>query len=265
MVLTAKEQALVKRSFDSIGDLAILEVPRVLNKKQKELGRQFLKEHPFFRAAFSKSGGHGGKFRVQKLKHLAGEKRTVTEHKESGIRIRVDVAKVYFSPRLSTERLRIAQLVKPNENVLVLFSGVGPYALVIAKHTKAAHVIAVELNPAGHKYAKENIELNRLKNVTAVKADAKKWLAATRSKFDRIILPLPMSAHLFLSGAIKAAKKNAVIHYYAFASEQDLSAPFAHVQAACKAKKRTCVLERTVKAGQNKPREYRVCLDVKVI
>lgn len=264
MVLTANEQTLVKRSFDSVGDIAILEIPLVLTKKQKEIGKQFLREHPFFKAVFKKGGGHGGKFRVQKLVHLAGEKRTITEHKESGLRMRVDVAKAYFSPRISTERLRIAQLVKPGEHVLVLFGGVGPYALVIAKHSKAAHIVSVELNPAGHKYAKENIALNKLTRVEAVKADAKRWLAAAVEKFDRIIMPLPMSAHLFLPDALRVAKKNAIIHYYAFAPEDNLSAPAEHVKAACKAKKRVCVVERVVKAGQSKPREFRVCLDVRV-
>ena len=262
--LTENDRAFMKRSFDSVGDIAILEIPKVLSKKQKLIGKEFLQLHPFFKVVLKKGGGHGGTYRVQKMVHLAGERRTVTEHKESGLRMRVDVAKAYFSPRLSTERLRIAKLVKPNENILVLFSGVAPYALVLSKHTKAKYITAVEINPNGHKYAKENIALNRLNNVTAVRADAKKWLAKSKEKFDRIIMPLPMTANAFIAGAIKVAKKNATIHFYAFADENALPAAADPVLEACKKAKRKCSVEGVFRVGQHKPRAFRVCVDVRI-
>jgi len=209
--------------FDQVGDIAILEIPDESMKKAKKIAQVFREEHKNFKVIAVKSGGHEGTLRVQKVKVLVGEKRTLTEHKESGVRILVDVNKAYFSPRLSSERLRIANLVKKGEKVLVLFSGVAPYALIIAKHSKAKQVTAVELNSTAHKYAQQNIKLNKLSNVTAIKANAKGWLSRSKEKYDRIIMPLPWTADKFLAGALKVAKKGAKIHFYSFAPQENLT------------------------------------------
>ncbi|HSU73154.1 MAG TPA: class I SAM-dependent methyltransferase family protein [Candidatus Binatia bacterium] len=263
--LKPSQLAQVRGSFDSVGDIAILEIPRALRKQERVIVSAFQKLHPHFKVIAKKTGGHGGKYRVQALRVIGGDKRTVTEHKESGLRIRVDVAKAYFSPRLSTERLRIAKLVKKGENVLVLFSGVAPYALVIARHAFAKHVTAVELNPAAHHFAEENIMLNKLQgNVTAVKADAKKWCMKSKEKFDRIIMPLPMTADKFLLAALRLAKKNATVHFYAFADEINFAAAEAKVVKACVKAKKKCKIVGTFRVGQQSPRVYRVSVDFKV-
>lgn len=252
----------VRGSFDSVGDIAILEIPKELRKQEKIIVKTFQHLHPHFKVVAKKTGGHEGPYRVQKLKVIGGEKRTTTEHKESGLRIRVDINKAYFSPRLSTERLRIAQQVKKGENVLVLFSGVAPYALVIATHSGAKHVTAVELNPHGHTFAEENIRLNKLQHkITAVKADAKKWCAKSKEKFDRIIMPLPMTADKFLLAALRLAKKNATIHFYAFAHEDAFATAEAKVLKACVKAKKKCKIIGTFKVGQQSPRTYRVSVD----
>jgi len=264
--LTEKQLSHVRTSFDSVGDIAILEIPKELKTQEKTVVETFRRLHPNFHVIAKKSGGHEGKYRVQAVKVLAGEKRTTTEHKESGLRMRVDVNKAYFSPRLSTERLRIAKLVKAGENVLVLFSGVAPYALVIARHSAAKRVTAVELNPHGHKFALENIKLNKLEGkIMAVKADAKRWCSKAKEKFDRIIMPLPMTADKFLVAALKVAKKNATIHFYAFAHEDAFATAEHKVLKACKKAKRACRILQTVKVGQQSPRTFRVSVDFKVL
>jgi tRNA (guanine37-N1)-methyltransferase len=263
--LTAAQLTHVRTSFDSVGDIAILEIPRELVKKQKTIAQTFLRAYPNFKVVAKKSGGHEGKYRVQRVTVLAGEKRTLTEHKESGVRVRVDVNTSYFSPRLSTERLRIASLVKKGERVLVLFSGVGPYALVIARHSKAAHVTAVELNPAAHRLAVENVRLNKLEStITPVRANAKAWCLKTKEKFNRIIMPLPMTANQFLPAALKVAKKGATIHCYAFAHEDAFQEAADTVLNTCRKAKKSCVVERVVKVGQQKPHVYRVSVDARV-
>lgn len=247
--------------FDQVGDLALLEIPEESKKKAKAIAKAFHQEHKNFKVIAMKSGGHEGAHRVQKVKVLDGEKRTLTEHKESGVRIQVDVNKAYFSPRLSSERLRIANLVKKGEKVLVLFSGVAPYALIIAKHSKAKQVTAVEVNPSAHKFALQNIKLNKFSNVTAIKANAKGWLSRSKEKYDRIIMPLPWTADKFLSGALKVAKKGATIHFYSFAPEESLKSATDIVKKSCKKAKRSCKILRIVKVGQQRPRVYRVSVD----
>lgn len=263
--LTKKELEIVRRSFDIIGDIAVIEIPRQLVKKQKIIAQTLLKTHKNIKVVAKKSGGHLGVYRVQKLVILAGERRKTTEHKESGLRMKLDVEKCYFSPRLGTDRLRIAKQVK-KEDVLVMFSGVAPYVLVIAKHSKTKKVIGVEINPTAHKYALENIKLNKLGAKAEVfKGNVKTVVPKLKQKFDRILMPLPKTADKFLSLALSVAKKGSVIHFYDFQPEKSFAKASEKVKKACKKAKRKCKVLRIVACGQAKAREYRVCVDVKIL
>ena len=113
--------------IDVVGDIAILELDNrdIANESLlKQFAEQFLKNYKHVKTVLLKTAGRSGEFRLQRLKFLAGVNKTVTMHREHGCVFKVDVAKAYFSPRLAHERLRIAKLVKPGENVLVMFSGI---------------------------------------------------------------------------------------------------------------------------------------------
>ncbi len=173
-ILTKEEMELFKRSFDAIGDIAILEIDETLVKKEKQIAKFLLDTHINIKTVLKKSGGHEGEFRVQKMKFLAGEDKRETIHKESGVLLKLNVETVYFSPRLANERLRITKLVKPNEEVLVMFSGCAPYPCVLSRLTKAKMIYGIELNPEGHNYGWENVKLNKLTNVFLINDDVKK-------------------------------------------------------------------------------------------
>ncbi len=171
--LTKDEQPLLKTAYDAIGDIAILEIDEGLRKKEKFIAESLLKCQKNIRTVLRKDSAHEGDFRTQKLKYLAGENKKETVHTESKARLKLDVEKVYFSPRMSNERLRIAGQVKDGENILVMFSGCAPYPVVIAKNTEAKMMTGIELNPVGHRYAVENVKLNKLNNVFLFKGDAR--------------------------------------------------------------------------------------------
>jgi len=221
--LTPEEFGLIVKSFDVIGDIAILEIPKKLEKKEKLIAASLLSVHRNVKSVFKKFGPMEGVYRTRKLKFLAGEERTATEYKENNCRFRLDVAKVYFTPRLSFERKRIAEQVKPGERILALFAGVGPFPIVIAKMQPQVKIHAVELNPDAFKYMEENIRLNRMQEmITPLLGDVKDIIP---KKFvnsaDRILMPLPKGAEKFLGEAFLAARKNCIIHFYQFASEQN--------------------------------------------
>ncbi len=205
----------VLSSYDVVGDIAIINIPEELGEHEKDVGRLLLEGDAKLNVVLKKTGGREGEFRVTKLEHLAGEGRTKTEYVENGVRMKVDVSKVYFSPRLSNERKRITGEVKDGENVLILFAGVGPFALEIGKVHPSAKVVGVELNPDAVKYFEENIQLNKLRNVEAVLGDAKKVVTEKYSRWaDRIAMPLPKGALEFLDVAFAAAKPGCVVHFY---------------------------------------------------
>ncbi len=262
--LTKKEFENLVTSYDIIGDIAIIEIPIQLEKKEKLIGETLLNLHKQIKVVVKKAGIHRGIYRRQKLKILAGERRKTTEYKENNVRIRLHVEDVYFSPRLATERKRIAELVKPNEDILVMFSGVAPYPLVIAKNTKAKEIYAIEINPIAHKFALENIKLNKITNIKLFNRDVRMVIPTLNKKFDRILMPLPLTGENFLDIALTAAKKKAIIHFYDFLKEDEFPIAKEKIKKACDTTKRKFKIIRIIKAGQIKPREYRVCIDFSV-
>jgi tRNA (guanine37-N1)-methyltransferase len=260
--LTAAEMEKLKTSHDIIGNIAILEVDRELEKKEKLIAKHLLNKN--ITTVLKKSGEHAGVFRTQKMTFLVGKNTKETIHKESKALIKLDVETVYFSPRLSTERKRIAEQVKFGETVLVMFSGCAPYPLVIAKNSLAGKIIGIEINPTAHKYGLENVKLNKLKNIELIQGDVKEIMPKLNMKFDRILMPLPKSAEDYLEIALTAAKKGSVIHFYDFLNEKDIpKAAIEKIENACKKAGYKHKVLDWVKCGQHSPRTFRICVDFK--
>jgi len=221
-ILSEDEMDALIGSFDIVGDIAIIEIPDALESRENEIGNALLSVHKNLKTALRKLSPMEGEFRVRRVKCIAGEGRTTTLYKESGAVMELDVAKVYFSVRLSHERTRIAGLVKPGERILALFAGVGPFPLVIAKTHKDAEIIAIELNPDAVAFMEKNIARNKAKNVRAMLGDAREIvMSGYRNYADRIIMPLPHSAHEFLDAAFAGAKDSGTVHFYTFAGLAD--------------------------------------------
>jgi len=263
--LTKKELSLLVTSYDVVGDIAVIEIPTELEKKEKVIANALLDLHKNLKVVVKRAGIHKGVYRRQKMKILTGERRKTTECKENNIRIRLDVEKVYYSVRSGTERKRIAEQVKPGESVLIMFSGAAPYPLVIAKNSKAKEVYGVEINPIAHKYALENVKLNKLENkIKLFQGDVRLVVPELNKKFDRIAMPLPKGGEDFLDVALKAIKRNGIIHFYDFEQEGEFKLAKQKVKKACSISKKKYRILNVVKCGQVGPREYRLCVDFKV-
>ena len=263
--LASKELEMVPSGFDIVGSVAIIEIPDELKKKEKIIAQAMIDLFKPVRTVVKKSGIHYGKYRRQKLEVIGGEKTKVAEYKESGIRLKIDLEKCYFSSRLGTERLRIAKLVKPGEKILVMFSGVAPYPVVIARNAKPEIIYAVELNPVAHKFAEENVKLNKMHGrINLFKGDVADVVPELNVKFDRILMPMPKTAMTFLETAFKAAKKGTIIHFYTFGKEEEFKDIRKKIIDECRKHKKKCKILRTVKAGHYAPGVYRVCIDFKM-
>jgi tRNA (guanine37-N1)-methyltransferase len=199
---------------DVIGDVAIVRLPGISGAEKRRVAMSLLAEMKNVRVVMEQEGGIEGEYRLRKLRHLGGEKRTRTLHRENGCAFRVDVAECYFSPRLSTERLRVARVVRKREKVLNMFAGVGPYSIEIAK-ISGAKVMSCELNKFAAKLHNENDDLNKVADlVTVINVDAIELPDVVEEKFDRILMPHPAEADKFLGVALQLLKKGGVIHYY---------------------------------------------------
>ena len=152
----------------------IIEIPPELKPYEKTIGEAILKTHRNIKTVLAKAGAINGIYRIREYIHIAGENKTQTLHREFGCQYHVDLAKAYFSPRLSHEHERVAELVQAGETVVDLFAGVGPFSVLIGKRNPKAKVYAVDLNPDAVELLKVNVRVNRVENhVFPILADAR--------------------------------------------------------------------------------------------
>jgi len=257
------------RALDVVGDIAIIEIPPELEPHKIIVGQAILKVHRNLRTVLAKVGAISGVFRLRSVEFLVGENRTTTLHKEYGCSYYVDVAKAYFSPRLSQEHWRVASLVQNGETVADLFAGVGPFAVPIAKSCKDAKIYAVDINPEAVEYLKKNIKLNKVENrVVPLVGDARKLVNEQLSGIaDRVIMNLPETAYEFVDVACKTIKSTGgLIHFYGFVRMPDTIEAFQQrfTEAVEKTGRKVTTFERAKAVRETAPYELQVVLDAKI-
>ncbi len=214
-ILTSQESEELISAFDQIGDIIIVRIPDSLLAKKKLIGETLLNNVKIVKSVFYQTSPVEGDFRTRNLEVLAGEDRTETEYKEFGCRFTVDVAKAFFSPRLSNERERIANLIQDGETMVNMFAGVGMFSIMAAKK-KRCTVYSIDINPIASKLCEKNIELNNLAGkVVSINGDTSKIIEEQlQGKGDRTLMLLPEKSDEFLESAIKTTKDGGIIHYY---------------------------------------------------
>lgn len=253
----------VVRAYDVVGDIAIIDVPKKLDRLAKSIAWTLKRAFPNIKVVARKIGKVRDTYRIRKLEILVGEKRTETLHKEHGIKI--DLTKAYFTPRSSGERARIAAQVKSGERVLIMFAGVGPYALIIAKKQPKCKIWAIELNPDAYKLMEENIRINRLGHIIKpICGDVREVVPKLKEKFNRIIMVLPERGFEFLDLAFKVASKKAVVHFYIFLHEDEIKKGIAKIQELAKKFGRKIKIIGAKKVGSFAPRVWRWCIEFEI-
>ena len=193
-------------TYEVIGSIAVIQ-------DGEELAKELIKRKNI-RTVAKRVGEVEGPYRIKRVKVILGENTTETIHKENGVRLLVDINKVYFSPRLQTERLRVINQVKEGETIIDMFAGVGPFSIEIAKHKKVKIIYAIDHNPDAIKYLKENIKLNKISNVVPILGDALEEIKAL-PKANRIIMNAPrQNNNETLAAAGKKTKRGGIIHFY---------------------------------------------------
>lgn len=244
-------------SYEVIGDIAVINDLASIDRDEAVKG---ILQHQNVKTILLKEEGLSGEFRVGDYEKLYGEE-TETVHKEFGYRFKVDPTEVYFSERFGTERKRVADQVEKGERVLVMFAGVGPFAMLCSE--KADEAVAVEKNPVGAEYLKENIELNNAENAKGLQGDVSEAVPGI-GEFDRIIMPLPESANQFLGLALDHIADNGVIHYYRFLEEDNWSELEKEIRQETSNRGLDYEILDRVECGERGPTSTRVCIDFRV-
>ncbi|HOW36866.1 MAG TPA: hypothetical protein PLK34_01295 [Candidatus Pacearchaeota archaeon] len=267
--------------YDSFGNAVVLKFSSDwAEKAKKKFADELLRKNKAIKTVLEKTGKFKGRLRKMQTKHLAGEKTKDVVYHENGCVFRFNVDDTYFSSRLSNERAEIAKQIKKQDNVLVMFAGVAPYPIVIARNSNANRVYSNEINRTANKYAELNIELNKLKDkvillpgdIKLVSQKIKKGLAVKGEKvpkeFDVIVMPRPQLKDSFLEQAFalsRGGKKGTRVYYYDFYKESELNDLIEKIKIqAMKAKKKIKILN-VKKAGEVAPYTFRFRVDFRVL
>lgn len=245
---------MVPKRFDYVGNVAVISIPPELEAYKKSIASKLFSMRGNTRAVLNKVSKLEGEHRVADFELLIGET-TETIHRENGYTYKLDVKKVFFNPRLYSERRRVASKIKSGENIIIPFAGVGPFVLPAAG--KGAKVYAIEINPDACACLRENIRINRLEGqITVIQGDfenvsymlnsakTSEGLVSTafsslhvclnpekakdesfqipENGFDRAIVPTPYGMDHFLGEISKLVRKEGYIHFYTFKAESQI-------------------------------------------
>jgi tRNA (guanine37-N1)-methyltransferase len=270
--LDLEELEKVNKSFDVVGDIAIIKVPPFLNSKKKIIAEAIVAANKSVKTVLNQTGSVTGDFRLRKLEHIWGEPGTETVYREYGCMFKVDLATTYFSPRLSYERIRIGKLGRSGEVVVNMFAGVGSFSIILAKYSPIKVVYSIDINPHATRLMRENVLLNRLEGkVICIRGDAEEIL---KEKFmgsiDRILMPLPAKASEYLTTAIEALKNEpGFIHYYDFVYASRTECPIEKLLGNIRNKLNQLKVQFSITTSRIVrtvgPRRYQIAVDIIIL
>ena len=254
------------KSYDIIGDIALIKIDSELLGYKSEIGNSLLKINKNLHTVCLVKPIKG-EYRTRNVEIIAGENKSITEHTEYGLKFLVDIKKTYFSPRLATERKRVADLVKTGEIVVDMFAGVSPFSIMIAKYANPKIIYSVDKNKYAVKYGEENIKKNNfLDKIEVIHSDAKnisKLFGKKGIKADRIIMNLPFSAHLFFKNALELIKSSCVIHYYDILKDENMQKRIIKLKKIAKELDISLTKINIKKIKTYAPREFYIGIDIK--
>jgi len=208
-------------SYERLGDVVIVDEDDP--ERAQRIADAIVESDVRARTVVNRASKIKGTERVRDWDVLAGES-TETVHREYGYEFELDIAEVYFSPRLATERHRVVEQVRPGEHAFDMFAGVGPYAVPIA--AAGAEIVATDINERAIHYLRRNAERNGVADrVTAIAGDVRVVAGDYENWADRVVMNLPHTADEFLDTAVALAGDDCVLHLSTVTSYAGSAAP----------------------------------------
>ena len=263
---------LLYKSYDIVGDIAIIRVPETLKQYSGNIAEAIMQTHKHIKTVLRQVSPVTSDYRLRELELVTGERKTETIHKEHDCIFKIDLERCYFSPRLAYERMRIAQQIQLDETVVNMFAGVGCYSILIAKHSRPEKIYSIDISPIAIRYMRENVKLNKVgERVVSFQGDAKTVVEEKlRNIADRVLMPLPEKAYKYLDYAVLTLKPmGGWIHYYDFEHAEKGENPIEKVEARVAKKLRNfgvsfeMPFRRVVRTTG--PRWYQIVVDIRIL
>lgn len=204
-------------------------------------GNVILDKQPGIETVVNKLANIDETFRFFKMEVLAGKPNMTTTIQENGCTFKFDFSKVYWNSRLHTEHRKIIDMLNPNDIVLDVFAGVGPFAVPACR--KGCIVHANDLNPAAYEALISNGIRNKVKGLYSYCQDGREFIRTVVAKLileykgktdyivSHILMNLPMTAVEFLDVfrglftglplVLRSKVKLPKIHCYCFSKSVD--------------------------------------------
>ena len=260
-------QKYLPTSYDILGNIALIKIPDTLLKYKKNIGEAILKVKKNIQTVCLIKPVKG-ELRTRTIEIIAGKKQTKTLHKEFGLTFFVDVKDTYFSPRLANERKRITELVKKDEVIVDMFTGVAPFPIMIAKYCQPKIIYAVDKNKKSISLAEYNVRINKVVDkITLFNQDSKnikKNLQKEQKTADRIIMNLPFSAYDFFPCALDIISEKCIIHYYCIINEEDIEEIINNLRKIANKKNIELIKYDIRKIKSYSPLEFYMGIDITV-
>lgn len=270
-------------NYDILGNIAVLKFQDEVSLEEKlKKAQEIMNQYKSVKTVLEKLDKVHGRLRTIKTQYLIGEKTLVALYLENGCKFKLNIETCYFSPRLAGERNAIAdkickfKLGNKSSNkklrVLVMFAGVSPFPIVLAKHckNKIEFIDSVELGKECCKFGLENIKLNKVENmVNVIQGDVKRiipqLIKTKKVKYDIIIMARPNLKETFLKEGLLVARKGTVLIYYGFSPEAKKEEMVKELEDQAKALKKKIKIIEVKEAGHIAPYEHRYRIEIKVL
>ena len=253
------------RSYDVVGDIAIIIIPEELLARKRQIAETILVLHKHIRVVARRAGHYGGEFGSCRWRSSAGR---------SGVRPCIgrtgcgccSTRRKSTTPFAAATNASVLPLrSRQGEKVLVLFSGIGPYPLVIGRTQSLCQVVGIEKNPEAHAYAVKNLSYNKkIANVSFIHGDVRERLPQLGTVFDRIVMPLPKSAGDFLDLALAGLGRDGWLHFYDLQEKGGFAGAVEKIGLACRRNDRMLLTSSVTVAGHCSPRLFRICVDARI-
>ena len=199
--------------WEKIGDILVVKLSASLEEYKNVIGEKYA-QFLSCKTVLQDKGGIVGTFRVPDVEVIFGDEKTVTVHRENGIRFKLDPSKVMFSSGNMDERIRMANISKDDEVVVDLFAGIGYFCIPLAVYRSPRKVFACEVNPVAFGFLCDNVVLNDVSSfVEPLLGDNRK--VAPDNVADRVIMGFLRDNYSFLGVGLSCLRnRSGFIHFH---------------------------------------------------
>lgn len=247
--------------YSVIGDIAIFRhIAQELNDYKQEIGEVVIYIDPQVNVAVEQFSTDTI-YRKPQILHLAGEKRTITRHKEYDTVFNIDVAKITFSPGNKGERGFLINAVQDNEVIVDMFACIGNLSLPLVVNNPSVQCYGVEINEEAFKFLISNIKENNVEGrYFPIHGDNR-----SKTPIDvatRVLMGyFGIYKHQFFE-AVKAIKEIGWIHYHELVERGNIEHSTKKLIELSETAKSEITLKNTRLVKKYSPRLSHYCFDL---